>query len=58
MVASFHVFASPDMALPFNAWSNLGPTLETPSDSGQFPFTDPQATNNVMRVHRASGPQL
>ena len=58
MVASFHVFASPDMALPFYTWSNPGTTLETPAGSGPFPFTDPQATNNVMRVHRASGPWL
>ena len=25
-------------------------------NSGQFPFTDPQATNNVMRFYRVRSP--
>lgn len=54
--ASFTVFASTNVALPFNAWSNLGPALETPASSGNYQFTDPQATNNVVRFYRVRSP--
>ncbi|NOS72456.1 MAG: hypothetical protein HOP33_21355 [Verrucomicrobia bacterium] len=54
--ASFTVFASTNVALPFNAWSNLGPAVETPASSGQFQFTDPQATNNPQRFYRVKSP--
>ena len=48
--ASFTVFASTNVALPFNQWSNLGPAVETPASSGQFQFTDPQ------RFYRVKSP--
>ena len=33
-----------------------GPALETPAASRHFQFTDPQATNNVMRFYRVRSP--
>ena len=54
--ASFTVFASTNLALPFNAWENLGPAVETPAASGQFQFTDPEATNKVLRFYRIRSP--
>ena len=53
---SFTVFATTNLALPFNTWSNLGPVLETPPGSGVFQFTDPQATNNPQRFYRVRSP--
>ena len=38
-----------NVALPFNQWSNLGTALESPLGSGQYPFTDRQATNYSRR---------
>jgi fibronectin-binding autotransporter adhesin len=52
----FTVFASTDVSLPFNNWSNLGPAVETPAASGQFQFTDSQATNNPQRFYRVRSP--
>ncbi len=54
--ASFTVLGSTNVALPLNAWSNLGPALETPPAPGQFQFTDPQATNNAQRFYRVRSP--
>lgn len=54
--ASFTVFAGADVAAPFNTWSNLGPAVEMPAGSGQFQFTDPQATNNGQRFYRVRSP--
>ena len=54
--ASFTVFASTNVALPFNAWSNLGPAVETPVNSGQFQFTDLQGTNFATRFYRVKSP--
>jgi hypothetical protein len=54
--ASFTVFESTNVALPLNLWSNLGPALETPAVSGQFQFTDPQATNDRQRFYRVRSP--
>jgi len=54
--ASFTVFASTNVALPFNAWSNLGPAVETSPGSGQFQFTDPQSTNYTERYYRVKSP--
>ncbi|MFO1488073.1 MAG: DUF5011 domain-containing protein [Verrucomicrobiota bacterium] len=48
------VWASTNVALPFNAWSNLGAPVESPA--GTFQFTDLQATNNVMRFYRLRSP--
>lgn len=53
---SFTVFATTNVALPFNTWSNLGPVLETPPGSGVFQFTDPQAKNFARRFYRVSSP--
>jgi hypothetical protein len=54
--ASFTVFASSDITLPANSWSNTGPAIETPSGSGYFQFTDPHATNNAIRFYRVRSP--
>ena len=54
--ASFTVFASTNVALPMNLWSNLGPAVETPPASGQFQFTDSGATNYPQRFYRVRSP--
>jgi hypothetical protein len=54
--ASFTVLASTNLALPMNTWSNLGPVIESPIGSGQFQFTDPQATNFPQRYYRVRVP--
>lgn len=54
--ASFTVFATTNLALPFITWSNLGLAVESPAGSGQFQFTDPQATNNPRRFYRVHSP--
>jgi len=53
---TYHVLASPDMAVPLNTWSNLGPATEAPPGSGQFQFTDHQATNHPQRFYRVTSP--
>ena len=50
----FSVRASTNVALPLNQWSNLGPVTEMPPGSGQFQFTDVQATNHSHRYYRVS----
>ena len=52
--ASFTVFTSTNVALPFEQWSNLGAPVEAPA--GTFQFTDPQATNNPQRFYRVRSP--
>ncbi|MEI2726285.1 MAG: hypothetical protein V9H26_23060 [Verrucomicrobiota bacterium] len=52
----FTVLTSTNVALPLNLWSNLGPAVETPVSSGQYQFTDPQATSNLIRFYRVSSP--
>ena len=54
--ASFTVFSSTNAALPMNQWINLGYASEIPSGSGQYQFTDLQATNNVQRFYRVRSP--
>ena len=54
--ASFTVFASTNLALPFNQWSNLGRAMESPAGSGQFHFADPQAANYPLRYYRVTSP--
>jgi hypothetical protein len=54
--ASFTVFATTNLALPLNTWSNLGPAVESPPGSGQYQFTDPQATNYAWRFYRVRSP--
>ncbi len=50
------VLGSTNVAAPLNEWLNLGPAVETPPDSGQFQFTDPQATNRLQRFYRVRTP--
>jgi hypothetical protein len=52
----FTVFGSTNVALPSNLWSNLGPAVETPPASGNYQFTDPQATNKATRFYRVRSP--
>jgi len=52
----FTVLATTNVALPFNTWSNLGPAVETPASSGQYQFSDPQATNHTERFYRVTSP--
>ena len=56
MNISFSVWATTNLALPFNQWSLLGAPLESPAGSGQFQFTDPQAANSAQRFYRVSSP--
>jgi hypothetical protein len=51
---NFTVFASTNLALPINAWSNLGAPVESPA--GSYKFTDPQATNYPQRYYRVRSP--
>jgi hypothetical protein len=53
---AYRVLASTGVAAPLNTWSNLGPANETPPGSGQFQFTDHQATNYPQRFYRVSSP--
>ena len=53
---SYTVLASTNVTAPLNTWSNLGPAIEVPAGTGQYQFTDPQATNNPQRFYRVSSP--
>jgi Chlamydia polymorphic membrane protein (Chlamydia_PMP) repeat len=50
------VLASTNVALPITTWTNLGPAMESPVGSGNFQFTDPQATNIPQRFYRVRSP--
>jgi len=52
----FTVLGTTNVAWPINAWSNLGPAVETPPGSGQFRVTDPGATNSLQRFYRVRSP--
>lgn len=54
--ATFTVLANANVASLPNAWSELGPATETPAGSGQYQFTDTQATNNLLRFYRVRSP--
>lgn len=54
--ANFTIFATTNVAHPINAWSNLGAPTESPAGSGQYEFTDPQATNYFQRFYRVRSP--
>ena len=54
--ASFTVFTTTNVAQPANEWLNLGAVPEMPPGSGQFQFTDTQATNYPQRYYRVSSP--
>jgi len=53
---SFHVLASTNMALPPGMWSDVGAPVEMPAGSGQYQFTDLQATNSPQRFYRVRWP--
>jgi hypothetical protein len=50
------VLATTNLSVPLNLWSNLGQAVESPAGSGNFQFTDPQATNNPARFYRVRSP--
>jgi hypothetical protein len=54
--ASFRVFATTNLSLPPEQWAMIGFALETPPTSGQFQFTDSQATNYIERYYRVRSP--
>ncbi|HEX4121595.1 MAG TPA: immunoglobulin-like domain-containing protein [Verrucomicrobiae bacterium] len=54
--ASSTVLAGTNLALPLNLWTDLGPAVESPIGSGQYQFTDPQATNLPQRFYRVRVP--
>jgi len=49
---AFTVLASTNAALPMALWSSVGYSVEAPAGSGQYQFTDPQATNIPQRFYR------
>jgi hypothetical protein len=54
--ASFCVLATTNVALPLTNWMAIGTTTENPPGSGQFQFTDPDATNFTERYYRVTSP--
>ena len=54
--ASFRVLTATNVSLPLAAWLEIGFAIETPASSGQFQFTDPQATNYTKRFYRVKSP--
>jgi len=52
----YTMLASPNVTLPLNLWSNLGPAAEMPPGSGQFQFADPDATNYNHRFYSVKSP--
>jgi hypothetical protein len=54
--ASFTIFATTNISLPLNSWSNLGSAIESPLGSGQFHFTDSQAGSSAQRFYTVRSP--
>ena len=54
--ASFTVFASSNVSLAANTWSNIGAAVENPAGSGHFQFTDPRSNSNAVRFYRVRSP--
>ena len=48
----FVVVAATDVSLPLSNWTVLGSVPEVPSGSGQYEFTDLDATNLPYRFYR------
>lgn len=53
---SYSVLAGTEAVLPLSTWSNLGAAVEAPPGSGQFQFTDLQATNHPQQYYRVKLP--
>lgn len=51
---AFSVLTSPKIRCPLSNWTMQGVPAEAPP--GQYPFTDPQATNNTQRFYRMRSP--
>ncbi len=54
--AGFTVLASTNLATPLNQWTIVGAAIENPAGSGQYQFTDLQATNNGQEFYRVRSP--
>ena len=54
--SSFRVLTTTNVSLPVAAWAEIGFAIETPASSGQFEFTDLQATNYTRRFYRVKSP--
>jgi hypothetical protein len=54
--ASFRVFAATNIDQPWSGWAVIGFATESPASSGQFQFTDLQATNYPHRFYRVRSP--
>jgi hypothetical protein len=54
--ASFTVFTSTNVVLPLSQWSNRGPAAEILPNTGQYKFTDAQATNASRRFYSVRSP--
>ena len=52
--ASFTALATTNLALPYSNWTTLGSVTQI--SSGQYQFTDTQATNKSQRFYRVSSP--
>jgi hypothetical protein len=50
----FAVLMTTNLSLPLSNWNSLGTTME--NSSGQFQFTDPQATSDHRRFYRVRTP--
>ena len=53
---SFTVFANTNVTAPSGTWTIIGTAVEVPPGSGQFEFSDPQATNYPHRFYRVGSP--
>jgi photosystem II stability/assembly factor-like uncharacterized protein len=53
---SFTVLGTTNLALPWTNWNVLGSALESPAGSGNYQFTDFQATNNATGFYRVRSP--
>ena len=54
--AVFPVLATTNLSLSLSNWTQIGFAAESPVGSGQFPFTDTQATNYPQRYYRIRSP--
>ncbi|MSU59940.1 MAG: hypothetical protein EXS35_17525 [Pedosphaera sp.] len=50
----FAVLASTNVALPMTNWTAIGTAVESPAGSGQYQFTNSQATNYPQRFYRVA----